>query len=160
MTITPASLLLAAWVLAAAPGADLAGAWAAADDKRPGPVRILDCFPNYDHYTFTRGAAGRWDVTVRQVYHGGPALISFRAERLQGTFTGDRLRLAGEAFEVLAPGVTSAMPLPEPQRITYDLRRDAVTGHLVGTRGGAPFRLARLVLVKPADGKDCGPAPP
>ncbi len=138
----------------------LEGDWASKPDASPGPVRILDCWPNYVGYTFTRTGPGNYRVKALQVYHGGPALHWLHAERLQGALEGRRLRLSGWSQPDMSPGMITAWERPSPKATTYDLTFETATGHLVGTHDGQPVRLARLVLYRPTPPVECGPPPP
>lgn len=157
MSMSTAILLVAAAISTAT---DLGGLWTDTAATRPGPVRILDCYPNYTGYAFARAGGGKWQVRVRQVYHGGASLPWVHSESLTGELRGGRLRLGGMGGLVANQGYAVA-PRDEgaPAPVAYMLTFEAATGHLVGVRNGKPLRLARVVLYKPAGG-DCGPAPP
>jgi hypothetical protein len=95
---------------------------------------------------------------------GGVVPVSrhLETETLAGTRVGDRLTLTGEHRVVEVRLAPPPVPVPKGPSTTvatpvrYELRLDRRSGHLVGTRNGQPFWLARFrVLAGP-----CPPPPP
>jgi len=133
------------------------------DPIAPGPVeRAVGC--QY-HYGVEAVMMQRSDsrVTARWVYEPGASGAENREwssldEVAEGNAGDAGIQLSG--VRILRSGFVDA---PEVQTrfepMTYDLRVDEETGHLVGTRNGEPYRLAPLVLVQ-ADASECSEPPP
>ena len=82
------------------------------------------------------------------------------SETLTGTRDGDHVVLRGHHVVVTTglayPSVPDGSQESAKTIVKYDLRRDPKTGHLVGTRAGQPFWLARFKLHH----ANCGSPPP
>jgi len=93
---------------------------------------------------------------------GGVARNSSRdeSETLTGTRDGDHVVLNGRHVVVTTgyafPSVPDGSQENSKTIVHYDLRLDHKTGHLVGTRDGQPFWLARFRIHH----ADCGSPPP
>lgn len=81
-------------------------------------------------------------------------------ETLIGTHDGNHIILTGKHQVVTSASPYPAMPGEPPDApetsVKYDLRFAPKTGHLVGTRDGKPFWLARFKTTH----ADCGSPPP
>ena len=101
--------------------------------------------------------AARWTEPT-----GGVARNSSRdeSETLAGTRDGDQVVLTGRHVVVTTgyafPSVPDGSQENSKTIVHYDLRLNRKTGHLVGTRDGQPFWLARFRTRH----ADCGSPPP
>lgn len=120
---------------------NLTGTWLFGTQNEPSPGPVLGCYAFKLWKLEQTGSAVTGDVLACI----GPC--SAYTEGTQGVNTGGHLTLTGN--ERPSP---SASPAP----VTYDLTFDARTGHLTGTRNGAPFWAAPFVQ-RPRS--ECGPAP-
>jgi hypothetical protein len=99
----------------------------------------------------------RWIAATQGV---APTIQRDETESLTGQRAGDRVTLIGHhkviEQRIAYPSVAGGAPAPTVTNIKYDLKVDPKTGHLVGTRDGQPFWLARFkVHMAP-----CGAPPP
>ena len=105
------------------------------------------------------------DYTQPQPPHGAVFVYEpYAGEHSTGSFDGTRL-LASGSFDTgysATMFVTRANATPPPggthTPVEYDLRLDAKSGHLVGTRNGKPFWAARVSFVPRKT--PCPPPPP
>jgi hypothetical protein len=144
----------------------LSGVWLFGDDA-PEPTQAVVSIPQRcwsGGVDFTLAESGnkltgtaRWSEPA-----GGVARNSARdeSETLTGTREGDHVVLRGHHVVVTTglayPSVPDGSQESAKTIIKYDLRLDPKTGHLVGTRAGRPFWLARFKMRH----ADCGGSPP
>jgi hypothetical protein len=158
LAISPAAV-------AAAPGS-LSGGWLFGADS-PEPKEAVVSTPQRcwnGGVDFTLSENGK-KVTGKARWiepSGGVARNSSRdeSETLAGTRQGDHLVLTGRHVAVTTgyafPSVPDGSQETGQTIIKYDLRLNPKTGHLVGTRDGQPFWLARFKTRH----ADCGSSPP
>ena len=135
--LTPAELCGFQRVTFALPTAeDLTGAWAFGTSGEPpaGPI-FGECPPSNG----LRLEEAQGQVTGEELVCGGPCYVP---TTLAGSRVGDRLTLVG----TVPPPAEAA-----GRQVTYDLRFDAGSGHLVGTRDGAPYWAAPYVRLAGED---------
>ncbi|HTB57874.1 MAG TPA: hypothetical protein VLC06_08375 [Polyangia bacterium] len=157
-------LAISAGRFAAAAGS-LSGAWLFGDDRPEPKESVVSLAPRCWNggVDFTLAENGkkltgeaRWTEPS-----GGVARNSSRdeSETLAGTRDGDHVVLTGRHVVVTTdfafPSVPDSQQTGE-SIIKYDLRLNRKTGHLVGTRDGQPFWLARFRTHH----ADCGSPPP
>ncbi|HXJ19109.1 MAG TPA: hypothetical protein VMT03_02670 [Polyangia bacterium] len=99
----------------------------------------------------------RWIAATQGV---PPSVEREETESLSGRRDGNHVILLGQhkvvELRMAYPSVAGGAPATTVTKIKYDLKIDPRTGHLVGTRDGQPFWLARF-KVHPAP---CGSPPP
>ena len=159
------SISVAAIAAAGAPGS-LSGAWLFGSDT-PEPKEAVVSIPQRcwnGGVDFTLSENGK-KLTGRARWtepSGGVARSSSRdeSETLTGTRDGDHVVLNGRHLVVTTgyafPSVPDGSQETGQTIVKYDLRRNHKTGHLVGTRDGQPFWLARFKTHH----ADCGSSPP
>ena len=115
------------------------------------PARVLtDCRTIVGGWTF--GENGGDQIWMTRRSDGkvlGFAPPDSAQESATGGWTGDAIHLTGTSHDRVA-GAWRDEPL------TYDLRPEPGTGHLIGTRDGAPIHLAPTAI----QGPDCSKEPP
>jgi len=171
VTVGAAALLLLAGV-AGAPGTDpapapaLAGAWLFGDHA-PEPKDAVVTIPQRCYgggVDFTLREAGvkltgdvHWTPPTQGV---PPSAYEDESETLAGSREGDHVVLVGKhrsaRMAYAYPSVAGGPLQTTITTVKYDLRRDPRTGHLVGTRDGRRFWLARFRVRHAL----CGPPPP
>ena len=158
-----AVLAISTAAFAGAPGS-LAGAWLFGDDG-PEPKAAVVSIPQRcwnGGVDFTLSETGkkltgkaRWIAPVG----GVPRPPRDETETLTGSRDGNHVVLTGQHRLVTAGDplpVVEGQPEHSTTTVRYDLRLDGRTGHLVGTRDGRPFWLARFRTHH----ADCGSPPP
>lgn len=147
-------------------GASLSGAWLFGDyapEPKQAVVSIAQrCWSGGVDFTLTENGTkltgtARWSEPA-----SGVARSSQRdeSETLTGTRDGDHVVLRGHHVVVTTglayPSVPDGAQENAKMSVKYDLRLDSKTGHLVGTRDGQPFWLARFKVRH----TNCGSPPP
>ena len=148
---------------------DLSGHWITSTEM-PGPepgrgaVSFEEpCFASFGGLAITPGADGllaTWSPSSR-VQGALPAFTTREGETLHVTVDGTHVRLSGEYAITHSRSINPDVrvpPPPPPKPVEYDLTLDEKSGHLRGTRNGAPFWAARLLLRKRS--ASCGSPPP
>jgi len=99
----------------------------------------------------------RWIAATQGV---PPTVERDETESLSGERAGDHVTLIGHhkvvELRLAYPSVAGGAPSTTVTKIKYDLKIDPKTGHLVGTRDGQPFWLARFKV----HAAPCGSPPP
>lgn len=88
-----------------------------------------------------------------------PAYTTGITEKVKGDLDGSAITLTGThqvTYSSDYPG-GAFMPKDKSEDVTYSLRWNAVTKHLVGTRNGKTFWAAKAVVIPQ---QPCGPPPP
>lgn len=121
---------------------------------RPAPGAADGCSTHYAYAKVIEQTPR--GIVIREAYNGDfHAADAYNgAERLAGTYVEGRLRLSGEVSQ------DGTFKSPEP--VTYDLRYEPATQHLVGTRNGAPMTWVPLYIANPCPTPlpYCSPPPP
>jgi hypothetical protein len=157
-------LVVSAVALAGAPGS-LSGAWlfgAEGPEPKASVVSIPErCWNGGVDFTLNDNGkrltgTGRWTEPTG----GVPRPARDETETLTGTREGDHVLLTGRhkivAYGEAFPSLLNGEQQNAETTVKYDLRLDAKTGHLVGTRDGRPFWLARFRTHR----ANCGSPPP
>jgi hypothetical protein len=139
--VTPVSASPIATPSVAVSASDLSGSWVFGSTDEPPAGPVLGCYPFKLWNLQQTGTAVTGDV---QACIGPCAAYT---EGTRGTNAQGRLTLTG---------TEKPSPDASPAPVTYDLTFQPGSGHLTGTRNGAPFWAAPFVQ-KPREG--CGPAP-
>ena len=125
----------------------LAGTWIEVEPgDKPGPVTVRACWPSYDGFQIERDKGHNLTVSPFAQHWGA---VPPRYELwLGGSWQGETLVLDGQE--------SRDRETAQHWRLRF-VRR---SGHLVGTRNGEPFQLARLIVVQLRGRKRCGGGPP
>ncbi len=151
--------------LADVPGS-LSGAWLFGDDgpEPKAPVVSIPqrCWQGGVDFTL-KESGNKLTGTARWIEPSGGVARNFsrdESETLAGTREGDHVVLTGQHVVMTTgyafPSVPDGSQENSKTVVHYDLRLNRKTGHLVGTRDGQPFWLARFRTHH----ADCGSPPP
>lgn len=143
--------------------ADLTGVWApVAADAGPGPFRVMEpCYAVPSFWAIEqRGTSIAMLHDVPQPVSGMMRTVRYSTRLfLEGTRNGGSWALTGESVTEKQDSASAAgSQIVSRSALVADLDYEDKTGHLVGTVGGGPVRLAPLILL-PRE-KPCGPPPP
>jgi hypothetical protein len=163
----PALLLIVLIAAGGSAGAapSLSGAWLFGN-YQPEPKQAVvsipqRCWQGGVDFTLTENGK-KLTGTVRwiEATRGVPRPSRDETEKLTGTRDGNHVVLTGRHQVVTAaspyPAGPGEAPDPPDTTVKYDLRLEARTGHLVGTRNGRPIWLARFKTYHVT----CGSPPP